>query len=197
MGKITSYLTTTIHNKLQTACITLGMYCACYIHIYMHIWWLKIHLLMLKYKIYTWSNKLVSYKSRRTWYYKHTRIMTSHIYPDTCPILELHKGTSVNCRNVFVLAWNHHQVELYVILANHRGCTSCYMPIIPLGKPLHVQAVARVCTEKFTNFRGSEVSRGKHVQIQSYPDSKVQGANMGPTWVLLVPMLAPWTLLWG
>ena len=32
------------------------------------------------------------------------------------------------------------------------------------------------------------------------PDSKVHGANMGPTWVLLAPngpMLAPWTLLSG
>ena len=33
-----------------------------------------------------------------------------------------------------------------------------------------------------------------------YPDSKVHGANMGPTWVLSTPdgpMLAPWTLLSG
>ena len=34
----------------------------------------------------------------------------------------------------------------------------------------------------------------------SHPDSKVHGANMGPTWVLrsqIGPMLAPWTLLSG
>ena len=33
-----------------------------------------------------------------------------------------------------------------------------------------------------------------------YPDSKVHGADMGPTWVLrpqMGPILAPWTLLWG
>ena len=30
-----------------------------------------------------------------------------------------------------------------------------------------------------------------------FPDSKVHVANMGPTWVLLAPMLAPWTLLSG
>ena len=34
----------------------------------------------------------------------------------------------------------------------------------------------------------------------SSPDSKVHGADMGPTWVLrpqMGPMLAPWTLIWG
>ena len=29
------------------------------------------------------------------------------------------------------------------------------------------------------------------------PDSRVHGANMGPTWVLLAPRWAPWTLLSG
>ena len=35
---------------------------------------------------------------------------------------------------------------------------------------------------------------------KAYPDSKVYGANTGPTWVQLAPdgpMLAPWTLLSG
>ena len=34
----------------------------------------------------------------------------------------------------------------------------------------------------------------------AYPDSMIQGANMGPTWVLSAqegPMLAPWALLSG
>ena len=37
-------------------------------------------------------------------------------------------------------------------------------------------------------------------QDRSNPDSKIHGANMGPTWVLSAqdgPMLAPWTLLSG
>ena len=41
---------------------------------------------------------------------------------------------------------------------------------------------------------------GLHHTIKS-PESKVHGANMGPTWVLSAPaggpMLAPWTLLSG
>ena len=35
---------------------------------------------------------------------------------------------------------------------------------------------------------------------QTFPDSKVHGANMGPTWVLLAPdgpHVGPWTLLSG
>ena len=36
------------------------------------------------------------------------------------------------------------------------------------------------------------------IRVLSFPDSKVHGANMGPTWVLSAPdgpMSAPWTLL--
>ena len=36
--------------------------------------------------------------------------------------------------------------------------------------------------------------------VRKVPDSKIHGANMGPTWVLwpqMGPMLAPWTLLSG
>ena len=42
--------------------------------------------------------------------------------------------------------------------------------------------------------------KSNHGQMKSYPDSKVHGANMGPTWVLWAPdgpMLAPGTLLSG
>ena len=38
------------------------------------------------------------------------------------------------------------------------------------------------------------------LKFNAYTDSKVHGANMGPTWVLLAPdgpMLAAWTLLSG
>ena len=34
-------------------------------------------------------------------------------------------------------------------------------------------------------------------QCAGYPDNKVYGANMGPTWGQVGPMLAPWTLLSG
>ena len=38
------------------------------------------------------------------------------------------------------------------------------------------------------------------LKARTHPDSKVHGANMGPTWVLSAPdgpMLAPWTLFQG
>ena len=44
------------------------------------------------------------------------------------------------------------------------------------------------------------VSTSHDIIICNFPDSKVHGANMGPTWALSAPagpMLAPWTLLSG
>ena len=47
--------------------------------------------------------------------------------------------------------------------------------------------------------RGKRFMLHPQINIQGfYPDSKVHGANMGPTWVLSAPdgpLLAPWTLL--
>ena len=56
-----------------------------------------------------------------------------------------------------------------------------------------------VITRPCPSFKGGLVSEVK-VGMSNYPDSKVYGANMGPTWVLstqMGPMLAPWTLLSG
>ena len=34
-------------------------------------------------------------------------------------------------------------------------------------------------------------------RMSGYPDSKIHGAYMGPTWTQMGPMLSPWTLLTG
>ena len=47
---------------------------------------------------------------------------------------------------------------------------------------------------------GNKLSARNNDILSHYPDSKVHGANMGPTWVLsaqMGPMLSPWTLLLG
>ena len=53
-----------------------------------------------------------------------------------------------------------------------------------------------ICSKAYSGWQ-----QGKYQSSMSlHPDSKVHGANMGPTWVLSVPdgpMLAPWTLLSG
>ena len=50
-------------------------------------------------------------------------------------------------------------------------------------------------------YQCDETSETSSPPLVRYPDSKVHGANMGPTWVLSAPdgphVLAPWTLLSG
>ena len=54
-----------------------------------------------------------------------------------------------------------------------------------------------IFADKFISFNPFLSMRHDYLIYKSIPDSTVHGANMGPTWVLLGPMLAPWTLLSG
>ena len=91
------------------------------------------------------------------------------------------------------------------------ACNYLFLPLIPaFGAKIHNSSypISHDISHSATNlwiFYDWIICQGLRIEVlcvshKIYPDSKVHGANMGPTWVLSAqdgPHVGPWTLLSG